>query len=636
MKHIIIGTAGHIDHGKTTLIKALTGRDTDTLKEEKERGISINLGFTYFDLPSGKRAGIVDVPGHEKFIKNMLAGASGIDMVLLVIAGDEGIMPQTREHLNILSLLDIKKGIVVVTKKDMVDAEWLDAVIEDIEEYLKGTFLESSRIIPVSSITGDGVDELIKAVDLLAEEIDEKNIDNPFRLPVDRVFTVSGFGTVVTGTLISGEVSEGEKVKIYPSNIEVKVRNIQVHEQPVKSASAGQRVAVNLSNVKVQEIERGNVVAKQGCMEPSMMIDCRLNYLKDADKPLENRDRVRVYHGTSELFGRVVIIDKGNVKPGETCFVQIRLESPISAMSGDKYVIRLYSPMVTIGGGTIIDSNPTKRKRFDKKAIDELLTREQGNPEEIIEHILLKNSKLFPGASQIEKLSGRNNSDVKNLLSTLELKKKLVEFITTEGTYYAHIAFIDELSLKIRQHLEQFHSKNPLKYGVPKEEIKSRLFEGNVKQKLYDDILSILEDRKVIKSNNKYVALFEFSITLTKAQEKIKECIISIYNSAGINVSKTEEVISSVSGEAAGVKSVLELLIDTGELVKINDDMIISDNAFNYSVKVLKDFFDSNKDITLAQYRDILDTSRKYAVSLLEYLDQAKITRRVGDKRTLF
>jgi len=635
MKHIIIGTAGHIDHGKTTLIKALTGRETDTLKEEKERGISINLGFTYFDLPSGKRAGIVDVPGHERFIKNMLAGVSGIDMVLLVIAGDEGVMPQTKEHLNILSILDVKRGIVVVTKKDMVEEEWLEAVIDDISVYLKGTFLENASIIPVSSVKGEGLDELIGNIDLLYEEIAEKDSSNSFRLPVDRVFTISGFGTVVTGTLIGGAVSEGDRVEIYPSRIETKVRSIQVHEQNVKKAFAGQRVAINLSNIKVGDIERGNVAAETGCMEPSMMIDCRLNYLKDAENPLENRDRVRVYHGTSEMLGRVFIVDREIINPGDTSLVQIRLESPISAQMGDKYVIRTYSPMVTVGGGTIIDPNPPKRKRFDSKVIEELLTREGGKPEEIVEQVIKKNSKTFPNVNTIVKLSGGNDNEILDILRSLKSQSKVIALSNGEDTCYLHISYIEDLSNKIAGFLEQFHAKNPLKSGMAKEEIKSRIFEGNVKQKIFDDLLALLEGKEIIKLSSKYVSLYGYQINLTPVQSKLREKLLHIYNSSGINVQKPDEVICATGGDMVNSKMVFELLMDTGELIKINDEMVISRESFNSSVSALKDFLNNNSQITLAEYRDALNTSRKYAVSLLEYFDQIKLTRRKGDARIL-
>lgn len=636
MNHVVIGTAGHIDHGKTTLIKAMTGRDTDTLKEEKERGISINLGFTYFDLPSGRRAGIVDVPGHERFIKNMLAGVSGIDAVILVIAADEGVMPQTREHMNILSLLDVKKGIVAVTKKDMVDDEWLEVVLEDIREYLKGSFLENADIIPVSSVTGEGIDELVKHIDQLTEDVQDKNTDSFFRLPVDRVFTISGFGTVVTGTLIAGTISEGDKVMVYPKKIESKVRSIQVHEQPVKSAFAGQRVAINLSNVSVEDIKRGDVAARPGSMEPSMMIDCRLNYLKDAARPLENRDRVRIYHGTSELLGRVVILDKEELAPGETALVQIRLENPISAAGGDKYVIRSYSPMVTIGGGTVIDSNPPKRKRFDMKTIRELQIREKGNPDEVIEQVLLKNSRFFPTYSAISKLSGRNESEVKKAIDKMTASNTAVCFSTSDGMCCCHHKFIDEIEDKLRAYLEQYHKKNTLKAGASKEEIKSRLFEGNVRQKIFDDFLALMEQNGIVRICGKYVALYNYNIKLSPLQERIKQKLLDIYNPSSVDLPKPEEVITSIKENTAETKAVFEFLLETGEIIKINEDMALSKAAYDSSVVALKDYINKNGSITLAQYRDLIGTSRKVAVQLLEHFDQIKLTRRMEDKRVFY
>lgn len=634
MKHIIIGTAGHIDHGKTRLIKALTGRDTDTLKEEKERGISINLGFTYFDLPSGKRAGIVDVPGHEKFIKNMLAGVSGVDMVLLVIAADEGIMPQTREHLNILSLLDVKNGIIVVTKKDLVDDEWLEAVIDDIKENMKGTFLEGSEIIPVSSVTGEGIDRLIGSIDRLSDKVPEKDYNGPFRLPVDRVFTVSGFGTVITGTLISGNVNEGDRIQIYPSGILSRVRSIQVHDKSVKSAYAGQRVALNLSNVKVEDIKRGDVAALEGSLEPSRMIDCRMNYLHDAERPLENYDRLRVYHGTSELFGRVVILDKESVRPGERCIMQIRLESPICAQKGDKYVVRAYSPMVTIGGGTIIDPNPPKRKRFDRKAIDELLMKEKGNPEEVIEHVILKNSSLFLDYILISKLSGTSVEQVKNAADSLKQKGIVIELHCADDVCCIHRDYMGKLIVDASDYLKAYHEKNPLKLGMAKEELKSRLFEDGIKQRVFDRLLQLLESQKVIKTAGKYVSLFDFNINLTPFQSETRDKLLKLYNEQGLNAPRIDEAVSIFKNDGNAVM-VINLLLDTGELIRISQDMVLSRESFTKALDALKYFLQCNECITLAQYRDILGTNRRCAVSLLEYFDEIKITRRLGDCRYL-
>ncbi|MDF2839448.1 MAG: selenocysteine-specific translation elongation factor, partial [Clostridia bacterium] len=419
MKNIIIGTAGHIDHGKTTLIKALTGRDTDRLKEEKERGISIDLGFTYFDLPGGKRAGIIDVPGHEKFIKNMLAGIGGIDVVVMVIAADEGVMPQTREHLNILKLLQVKKGIIALTKMDMVDSEWLEMISEQVRQEVEGSFLEEAAIIPVSSIKAQGLKELIAELVRLTEDVEQKDTASIFRLPVDRVFTVAGFGTVVTGTLISGSIKEGDKVEFYPSKLESRIRSIQVHEKNVKEAFAGQRAAINVANIKVEEIHRGNVLSKPGSMEPTMMIDAKIEMLQDAPMTIDNRDRLRLYHGTSEIMCRVVLLDREELKPGESAFVQLRLEEQIACRKSDRFVVRFYSPMITIAGGTILEPNPPKRKRFKEDVLEELSIKEKGNPEEVVEQFLLQNSDKYYEKKEIMKQLGNCDENFNNIIDAL-------------------------------------------------------------------------------------------------------------------------------------------------------------------------------------------------------------------------
>lgn len=427
MQNVIIGTAGHIDHGKTTLIKAMTGKETDTLKEEKERGISINLGFTYFDLPSGRRAGIIDVPGHERFVKNMLAGVGGIDIVLLVIAADEGIMPQTREHLNILELLDIRKGIVVITKKDIVDDEWLTMITDEVKEELAESFLKDSPLIPVSSLSGQGLDELSREIDRLTENMEDRDTVTDFRIPVDRVFTVSGFGTVITGTLISGEINEGEPCEVYTNGIKTRIRGIHVHEVPVKKAYAGQRVALNLAGIKTGDVDRGDVISRPGAMENSLMLDCRLNYLKDAPRALKNRERIRLYHGTTEVLGRVVLLDNETVNPGESALVQIRLEESIAARRGDKYVIRSYSPMYTIGGGTVLEPNPSKHKAMDKAVLEELTLKEKGDPSDIVEQTIAGNSIIFPKKEDIIKLSGKGIANIDEIIDRLKSLGKITE-----------------------------------------------------------------------------------------------------------------------------------------------------------------------------------------------------------------
>lgn len=636
LKNVIVGTAGHIDHGKTTLIRALTGRDTDRLKEEKERGISIELGFTYFDLPSGRRAGIIDVPGHEKFIKNMLAGAGGIDVVVLVIAADEGVMPQTREHLNILSLLQVKKGIIALTKKDMVDQEWLEMISEQIRDEVADSFLKDARIIPVSSVTGDGLKELIAEIDAVTEVVEEKNNQEIFRLPVDRAFTITGFGTVVTGTLISGSISEGDRLEVYPRKIETRVRSIQVHEKNVKTAYAGQRVAINIANVKLDELQRGDVLAQPGRMEPTMMLDARLEMLKGADKPIDNRDRLRLYHGTSEIMCRVVLLDREELKPGDSAFVQLRLEEETACMKGDRFVIRTYSPMLTIGGGTILEPNPPRRKRFKEDVIEELKIKEQGNPTEVVERYLIQNSDKYPEKKSIVKAVGNiNNERLGEIVAELLGKNQVQEFKLGEDTYILHNRYLKDVEAKLNELLEAYHRKNPLKAGISKEELRTRIFEG-IKPRLADLVFGYFEAEGIIRLNNQYVAQSGFKVQFNKVQEQIRSIIEKNYKENRFNPPKLVELAEAGGLDKNQCQLVYAALIEMGELIKLDEEIAFSREAYNEAVELLRKHIKENGPIQLGQFRDILGTSRKYAMALLDNFDQNKITKRVGDNRVLY
>lgn len=636
MKHVIIGTAGHIDHGKTTLIKALTGRDTDRLKEEKERGISIELGFTYFDLPSGRRAGIIDVPGHERFIKNMLAGAGGIDVVILVIAADEGVMPQTREHLNILSLLHVKNGIIALTKKDMVDQEWLEMIIEQIKEETADTFLRDAKIIPVSSVTGEGLKELVAEIDKVTESVEQKKIEDVFRLPVDRAFTITGFGTVVTGTLISGSISEGDRIEIYPRKIETRVRTIQVHERNVKTAFAGQRVAINIANVKLDEIQRGDVLAQPGCMEPTTMLDARLELLKDAGKSIDNRDRLRLYHGTSEIMCRVILLDREELKPGESAFVQLRLEEETACMRGDRFVIRTYSPMLTIGGGTVLEPNPPRRKRFREDVIEELKIKEQGNPVEVVERYLIQNSGKYPEKKEILKAIGNLDEELYGrIIAELVEKKQVHEFKPGEETYVLHSRYLKDVERKLLEILEAYHRKNPLKSGISKEELRTRIFEG-MKPRLADLVFGYFADRGVINIESQYISKSGFKVQFNKQQAEIKAAIEKSYSENRFNPPKITELAESKGFDKEQCRLVYNALIEMGELVKLDEDIAISRAAYNEAVEILRKYIKENGSIQLGQFRDLLGTSRKYAMALLDNFDQNKITKRIGDNRVLY
>lgn len=634
MKHIIIGTAGHIDHGKTTLIKALTGRETDTLREEKERGISINLGFTFFDLPSGRRAGIIDVPGHEKFIKNMLAGISGIDIVIMVIAADEGIMPQTREHFEILQLLNIKRGLIALTKSDLVDEEWLSMIKEDIKEEFKGTFLENAPMHAVSSKTKVGLDALIKDVDKLTEEIDAKDTQGHFRLPVDRVFSVSGFGTIVTGTVISGMIKEGENVEIYPSKEVSKVRGIQVHDKSVKIAEAGQRCAINIANVKTSAVKRGDVIAASNLMEPSLMIDCKLYYLKSASRPLENRQRVRLYHGTSEIICRVVILDKEELNQGEEAYVQLRLEKPLTAQRNDRFVIRSYSPMYTIGGGSIIDPSAKKAKRFDKKYLEELKVKESGKTENIIENNVKKLSDQYPKASDILKALGKNEEQIGEKLQLLVDENKIVRFDTGDKAVYVHKEYIDNKINSMCDLLERFHKENPLKWGISKEEIKNKVFKG-IKQKIYDEMLDLFVKDNKISIHGSFISLAEFTIEYTKEQKNIRDNIIKVFKAAKFSPPKYGE-LEEKQEDKKSFKMIFDSLLDEGIIVKVSEDCLFLKEDYDKVKEIIVNFINTNGSLTLAQLRDELNTSRKYAMALIEHFDGIKLTKRVDDKRVLY
>lgn len=635
MKHIIVGTAGHIDHGKTTLIKALTGRETDTLREEKERGISINLGFTFFDLPSGKRAGIIDVPGHEKFIKNMLAGISSIDIVLLVIAADEGIMPQTREHFEILQLLDVKKGIVVLTKADLVDEEWLTMIKEDIRKEFKGTFLEDAPMHSVSSKTGAGLEALIKNIDEFTEEVEAKDTQGHFRLPVDRVFSVSGFGTVVTGTVISGSIKEGQTIEVYPSKVVSKVRGIQIHDQPAKIAEAGQRCAVNISNVKVSDVGRGDVVSVENLMEPSLMVDCKLYYLKSASRPLENRQRVRLYHGTSEIICRVVILDKEQVEPGEEAYVQLRLEKPLTAQRNDRYVIRSYSPMDTIGGGSIIEPLAKKAKRFNEEYIEELKIKESGKTESILENTIKKLSEGYPRAVDILKALGKNEENIENKLEMLINDKKIVKFDTGDKAIYLHNEFISEKVAELENILSKYHKENPLKWGISKEEIKNKIFGKAIKQKIYDQMIETLISSQIINMHGSFISLPDFTIKYTKDQKLIRENIIKAFKAAKFSPPKYNE-LEAAQNDGKNFKMVFQSIMDEGVLIKVSEDCFFLLEDYNRVKDIITRFITDNGSITLAQLRDELDTSRKYAMALIEHFDSIKLTKRLEDKRVLY
>lgn len=634
MKNLIIGTAGHIDHGKTTLIKALTGRDTDRWEEEKRRGITIDLGFTYFDLPDGNKAGIIDVPGHEKFIKNMLAGVIGMDLVLLVIAADEGMMPQTIEHLNILNLLGVKKGIVVLTKYDLIDPEWLELVKEDIREGLKETFLENAPMVEVSSKTGYGLDNLINIIVKQTEtEVEERNINTIPRLPIDRVFSITGFGTVITGTLISGTLKKGDEVEIFPVNKISKIRNIQVHSQDTESAYAGQRTAINLSNIKKSDIYRGCVIAPVNSMRNTMMLDVKLNLLKNSRRIVENRSRLHLYTGTSEILCRVVLLDRDELAAGESCYAQLRLEEEIAVRRGDKFIVRFYSPMETVGGGEIIEPVPIKKKRFDDKLIEELKIKEKGSSTDVIEKIIRENSKNVPTVSEIAKITALSEEEIKNCVEILEEEEKITAFSLKSDKYLWHKSYEREIEEGIERYLYNYHENNKYSKGAKKSEIKSRYL-SKLKQNVFDLAIDSFIEKGLIKQDGEFISLPYFQIQYDDDYKKYEQIILKILNEAKFDFIKQEELITKLSFNKA--EEIISLMMDNKILVKINDGGIATYETYNAAKKLLVEYIKKNSKITAAEYRDILNTNRKNAIALLEHFDMQKVTKRVGNDRVLF
>ena len=625
MKNVILGTAGHIDHGKTTLIKALTGRETDNLKEEKQRGISINLGFTYFDLPSKKRVGIVDVPGHEKFIKNMLAGACGIDIVLLVVAADEGVMPQTVEHLDILNYLGVKKGIIVLTKCDLVDEDFISLVKDEVKEKTKVLFIENEPIVEVDS--GRGLEELVKKIDEISEDIEEKKIDAPARMSIDRVFSLKGFGTIVTGTLIEGKISIDDEMTIYPSEKKVKVRNLQVHGCDVKTAYAGQRTAINLSNIKVSEIQRGDVIAETGSVEESMMIDVNISLVEHCKKSLKHWDRIRVFHGTKQILCRIVPLNEDEIPYGESGYAQLRLEEKIVAKKGDRFIIRSYSPMDTIGGGIIIDTAPKKHKIYDESVIETLKIKEKGELKDIIEEYLKLNLSNYITLKDLISYTGDKEEYVKEGLDVLIKENKVIPV----NKYYLHISHYNKLKDKTMDILNKYHKQYRLRKGILKEELRSRV-DSKLKVKDMDIILNKMAEDKQIKVRDNLVSNYEFEVVFNQKQLSIKKEIENITRKNKLSCLVTKDEICNKN---KFYEEVLEALIgDT--IQKLDDTYYVDRDIYENMKNELINYLKQNNQITVSQFRDITNSNRKTSIAILEHFDRNRITKRIDDKRVLY
>jgi selenocysteine-specific elongation factor len=633
MKHLILGTAGHIDHGKTSLVKALTGIDTDRLKEEKARGITIELGFAHLELPGGIRFGIVDVPGHERFVRTMVAGVGGMDLVLLVIAADEGIMPQTREHLEICQLLGVKRGIVVLTKKDMVDPDWLDLVTEEVRDYLEGSFLAGAPIVAVSSRTGDGIDQLKAELARMAGEIEQKRLDTPFRLPVDRVFTVTGFGTVVTGTLLSGAITVGDEVEVLPTGQGCRVRGVQSFGAKVEKGGAGERLAVNLQGVDHSEVERGAVVVPKGLYRPTSAVDVRLNYLASMQKELKHRAMVRLHSATYEVSAKVILFDRDTLQPGESAYVQLRLARPVLLLPGDPFVLRTYSPQATLGGGTVLDPAPPRRRRRSAEALELLAAVESGADQERIR--LLVESSLLSGISVQEMVnrSGMSGKRIEAALAPLLSTGAVIQVVKEPRIFLGRDAFAS-LKQRLSDELKEYLDENPMQEGIGKEELKSRIPKRS-DPRFFGPVLAAMEKDGLAQSDREIVRLPGRKAGVTRDKAELHGMLEQALQKAWMEPPTVKELCELLGCNEKELLNHANLLAREGKAAKIKPDVFYAPGAVADIKEKLVAHLKENGEITPPQFRDLTGLSRKFMIPLLEYFDQEKVTMRVGDKRVL-
>lgn len=629
MKNIIVGTAGHIDHGKTTLIKALTGRNTDRWEEEQRRGITIDLGFTYFDLKNGDRVGIIDVPGHEKFINNMVAGVVGMDLVLLVVAADEGIMPQTREHMDILGLLGIKKSILVINKCDLVDEEWLELVEEEIQEELEGTFLEGAPVVKVSAATGQGLDELTDTIQqLMSDEVVAKDTQTIPRLPIDRAFTLSGFGTIITGTLISGTITREDVLEMYPIGKECKIRNIQVHGQNQDKCYAGQRVAINLSNVKKKEIRRGCVLAPKNSMKNTDLLDVKLKVLEDSMRILTNHERLHLYTGTSEILCRAVLLDKEQIGPGEEGLVQLKLEEEIAVKRGDRFVVRFYSPMETIGGGIVLEPNPVRKKRFDAQAIEELKKKESGSLGDVMELQIKEHGDTMITLAELAKVMAHSVDELKEYLEELEESGTIFVFPMKKDTYLWHRDSEFAVRQKIEETLQKYHSEHPYRYGMKKAEIHNT-FLKKIKPNIFDAYIERMTGENVYGRREEYLSLPGYEVPKDAMYLQTEKLIEDTFEKAGYDFVRFSEIdFGKIPRQTA--EDVVLMMIDEGKVLRINEEMFTMKHLMDEAKEKIQNHLKEENLITIAQVRDMFSTSRKSAKPILEYMDSIKVTKKTG------
>ena len=629
-KHVVVGTAGHIDHGKTSLVKALTGIDTDRLPEEKARGITIDLGFAFLEEPDGLTVEIVDVPGHERFVKNMLAGVGGIDLAMLVIAADEGVMPQTREHLAICSLLHIKTGLIALTKIDLVEPDWLELVKDDVRGAVRETFLEAAPILPVSAKTGEGLAELRAAVRGLAGGVPPRGTDQLPRLPIDRVFTVKGFGTVVTGTLAAGALAVDERVEAYPRGLQAKIRGLQTHGRPVTAARAGQRTAINLQGLERAAIDRGDVVGLPGTLVSSLLVDGTLELLKDAPRAVKSRTRLRFHVGTSEIMARALLLDRGELEPGASGLVRFRLESPLIALPGDRFVVRSYSPIVTIGGGTLLDIDPPRFKRKTPALVAHLELLQTGSPEAILEEHV---RHVGAAGIRLAALAGRvpfGPERLRGLLDTLQKERRV---LAVDRDWFIHPDSAARLRALALQALEAFHRANPLKPGMSREELRGRA--GAVDERVFAFLLTALDAEGAVKTDRDKVRLASHEVRLSPDQQRVLDRLEEDFLRADAAPPSAEEALGRAGLGGDEEHELFQVLVQAGKLVRVKDSLYFHARALETIQTRVVALLQDRKEIGPGDIKDLLGISRKYAIPLLEFFDQRRVTTRVGERRIL-
>ncbi len=637
----ILGTAGHIDHGKTALVRALTGIDCDRLEEEKKRGITIELGFAWLDLPDGQRLGIVDVPGHERFVKNMVAGAAGIDLVLLVIAADEGVMPQTREHLDICTLLGVKQGLVALTKRDLVDDEWLALVQEDLSGWLAGTFLENAPVIPVSSTTGEGLDELKKAIQNAVKSLEARPRSDIFRLPVDRVFSLRGFGTIVTGTVISGTIRKDTDVVVMPRGVEAHVRTLQRHETPTEEAHPGERCAANLQGVEVADIHRGDVVARPGTLLASKRWMVALDCLATSPMVLRNRTELHFHHGTQEIQARVVFFDRTQLKPGESTLAELRFEEGQAGVLGDHCVLRSSSPLRAVAGGMLVSPLPPLIRARDPERAKKLETlaslaplHEDGRPEacaELLAKVLYLRGIEGAPYAVLRVLTGLSQKRLDAAIQALSGKHGAVCF-DREAKAWIDAGAFARLCEQALARAKELHEKDPLSNGFARTALVAG-WAKNLSPKLAARVLeALVADGRLVAAGER-LKLPGHEVTLDKRQIQLSKAILAIYEKARLEPPNLKDVYAEVRTNEKEAAPVFKVLVARGDLVRMRDGIHFCASAFEVVVEKVSNWFKDHDDLTINDLKSLLGLSRKYLIALLEYLDQEKITVRIGDKR---